>query len=313
MERSSVAVDRLDVLSYGPHARRSWIIHRRVLGEDLRIGILSIPPVQYDPRRWWTASEGVKAVAGEMLGLAWMVCCFRATPRATAAGIGVTIYSDYPRSDSYYRLRRFGGNSFHIASHPDASVTCTGRTDSEVVPEPGIWYRFRYQGFAERSGTRLRARVWREDEEEPSRWQIDCVDAAAHRVHGSPGLWAMGPGVKVWDDLGVVPLPGQSATSVGSMRRDHEAEPRYDEGFQSYPHHADPEGWLDTGALNSMEVAPHLFRTILVDANAAAFGTSSMEANIHSHLQVPGSADWSSYEFRGRMAILEASPKLVSE
>ena len=48
------------------------------------------------------------------------------------AGIGVTFFSDYNQTDSYYRLRRYGSNSFHISPH-GTSIT-GGTVSSNIVP-----------------------------------------------------------------------------------------------------------------------------------------------------------------------------------
>ena len=37
---------------------------------------------------------------------------------ASRGGIGVTFFSQYPNTDAYYRLRRYGNSTFHIAPHP---------------------------------------------------------------------------------------------------------------------------------------------------------------------------------------------------
>ena len=120
-------------------------------------------------------------------------------------GVGVTLYSDYPRSDTYYRLRRYNGGTgaFHLAPHASGPVTCQGSTDTGVVPAPGGWYSFRFRARAEGGGTRLRARVWVKGGVEPSAWQVDCLDAAGTYQNGLPGVWSMGGGLKLWDDLQV--------------------------------------------------------------------------------------------------------------
>ena len=41
--------------------------------------------------------------------------------------LGVTFLSDYPNSDTYYRLRRYDGNAFHIDPH---GTTVAGVIDS---------------------------------------------------------------------------------------------------------------------------------------------------------------------------------------
>ena len=60
----------------------------------------------------------------------------------SGGGVGVTFYSDYPNTDTYYRLRRFGttGNaSFHLNSH---GADVEGTHDTGVIPTINTWYRF---------------------------------------------------------------------------------------------------------------------------------------------------------------------------
>jgi len=124
-----------------------------------------------------------------------------------SGGIGVTLYSDYPDSDSYYRLRRYGRGAFHLAPHPHRSVECVGSTNTGVKPEPETWYHFRFQAFEEDDGTRVRARVWAAAETEPELWQVDCLATGFGSFYsGSPGVWSMGKGDKYWDDLEVFGL-----------------------------------------------------------------------------------------------------------
>ena len=48
--------------------------------------------------------------------------------------------------------------------------------------------------------------MWREDTTEPTDWQIACLDAAGTFRAGTPGVWSMGRGIKLWDDFEVRPL-----------------------------------------------------------------------------------------------------------
>jgi len=117
-----------------------------------------------------------------------------------SAGVGVTFLSQYPDTDAYYRLRRYGSNSFHIASHGTAIMGGVG--DSGVVPAANVWYAFRIQ--VEDTGTRteIRARVWAEASPEPLAWQIDAYDDSPTRLSaGTVGVWSLRQGQKLWDDL----------------------------------------------------------------------------------------------------------------
>lgn len=127
------------------------------------------------------------------------------------AGIGITLYSDYPRADAYYRLRRFDSGSFHFALHGGDLDACVGDTDTGVTPSGNVWYSFRFRAFDDGDGTRLQAKVWSEGSAEPGSWLADCLDASTtRRLGGAPGVWSMGSGEKYWDDLAVVPLPPAS-------------------------------------------------------------------------------------------------------
>jgi hypothetical protein len=141
-------------------------------------------------------------------------------------GIGVTLYSGYPASDSYYGLQHQGDATFFIASHGAGGIGCAGVTDTGVVPLSDAWYWFRFQAFEVASGSRLRAKIWHDADQEPSDWQVDCVDEhAAAFVDGAPGVWSKGSGNKYWDDL-----------EVRLMAADPD---------QSDPNDADGDGWLD--------------------------------------------------------------------
>jgi len=95
LARQGSAVDAVDVFSGGVHARRSRLVFQLAFGPQVHVGILAAPPRRYELERWWTTSEGAKAVLGEAISLAWTVCCFspqapgseephRAPPRSPA-------------------------------------------------------------------------------------------------------------------------------------------------------------------------------------------------------------------------------------
>jgi hypothetical protein len=128
-------------------------------------------------------------------------------------GIGVTAFSQYPSSDAYYRLRRYGNRpSFHFASHPHG-VRLTGDLDTGVVPLPNVWYNFRFQVEDAGTQTEIRAKVWSAGDSEPAAWQAQATDTRPSRLtSGTFGLWGMGFGNSYWDDLGVYTLNGVGAS-----------------------------------------------------------------------------------------------------
>jgi hypothetical protein len=132
-------------------------------------------------------------------------------------GIGITFFSQYPAATSYYRLRRFSTNSFHLAS--SGTAITSGQTDSGVVPVVNTWYRFRIQVLSTGTQTEIKAKVWQDGLMEPFNWQIDAVDDSVTRLTtGTYGVWSFNTGSKFWDDLAIQALPsGPTAVSLQTI------------------------------------------------------------------------------------------------
>ncbi|RIL06418.1 MAG: hypothetical protein DCC71_06825 [Proteobacteria bacterium] len=67
---------RMDVVTLGPHARRTRRLYRIAFGDATEIGVISAPSRQYNADHWWRTSEGTRTVIIEAIGLAWNYCCF---------------------------------------------------------------------------------------------------------------------------------------------------------------------------------------------------------------------------------------------
>ena len=126
-------------------------------------------------------------------------------------GVGVTIYSQFPQADSYYRLRTFGGNAFEMAPHPHgASVSCAPATTG-VVPVANTWYRFRLRVTPLAGANSIQAKVWPDGTSEPTPWQTTCTDTRSNRpTKGAMGVYHSGPGTSQWDDFAVLLLGGSA-------------------------------------------------------------------------------------------------------
>lgn len=69
-DHPSLAPDkRANLLSLGPHGRRSRHIFREELGPDWEVGIISIPHPEDDPDRWFLRSNSAKGVLTEIVAL----------------------------------------------------------------------------------------------------------------------------------------------------------------------------------------------------------------------------------------------------
>lgn len=121
--------------------------------------------------------------------------------RTGSTDIGVTFFSDYPNSDTYYRLRSWNASSFHIAPH---GTVVTGTTDTGITPVGAKWYNFRvWVRNTTTNGTEISAKVWAEGDPEPA-WQVNCNDnSITKRTQGSFGVWSANNGIRFWDDIKV--------------------------------------------------------------------------------------------------------------
>jgi uncharacterized SAM-binding protein YcdF (DUF218 family) len=61
----NMAVRSFNVVTEDAHARRTRLLFQKALGNDVRVGIISIPNPDYDAKHWWRYSEGVREVIGE--------------------------------------------------------------------------------------------------------------------------------------------------------------------------------------------------------------------------------------------------------
>lgn len=58
-------VSSLNIVTEGPHARRTRLLYQEAFGPDVKVGIISVTNPEYDPRTWWRYSEGMKEVMSE--------------------------------------------------------------------------------------------------------------------------------------------------------------------------------------------------------------------------------------------------------
>ena len=57
----------INVYTVDVHSRRTWLLYKRVFAPNIPVGVISHPPLDYDPQSWWTSSEGFRKVFSESL------------------------------------------------------------------------------------------------------------------------------------------------------------------------------------------------------------------------------------------------------
>jgi hypothetical protein len=70
----------LDVLSTGPHSRRSWMLFQAALEDVAIVGVIPVDPMGYDPHRWWVTSAGVRSMIGELIAYGYAKFLFYPNP-----------------------------------------------------------------------------------------------------------------------------------------------------------------------------------------------------------------------------------------
>jgi uncharacterized SAM-binding protein YcdF (DUF218 family) len=68
--------DRMNLMTMGAHARRSRLLFRKALGPNPKVGVIAVPPLSYDGRRWWESSEGVRTVTDEAFAYCYAAVFF---------------------------------------------------------------------------------------------------------------------------------------------------------------------------------------------------------------------------------------------
>lgn len=60
-------ISSFNLVTLGTHSRRSWILFRKSFGYRVKIGVIAIEPLHYDPLKWWQSSEGCRTVLSEFI------------------------------------------------------------------------------------------------------------------------------------------------------------------------------------------------------------------------------------------------------
>lgn len=63
-----------NLVTLGPHARRSYLTFRRVLPPTFALGVCAVPPREYDSDCWWRCSAGARTVVGEGIAYFYARC-----------------------------------------------------------------------------------------------------------------------------------------------------------------------------------------------------------------------------------------------
>lgn len=83
-ETNKQPVRGFNLVTLGPHARRSRLLFEKAFGGKVPVGVISVENREYDPARWWRYSEGVKEVVSETVAYVYVRIFFREPNRPQA-------------------------------------------------------------------------------------------------------------------------------------------------------------------------------------------------------------------------------------
>ncbi len=71
LREHDMAPTKVNLITGGPHARRSRLMFEKALGKGVRVGVIAVPADDYDERHWWHSSQGVRNVVDEAVAYAY--------------------------------------------------------------------------------------------------------------------------------------------------------------------------------------------------------------------------------------------------
>ena len=67
LAKNKPQIQGINVYTIDVHSRRTWLLYRQVFEPDILVGIISHPPLDYNPNAWWASSEGFRKVFSEAI------------------------------------------------------------------------------------------------------------------------------------------------------------------------------------------------------------------------------------------------------
>ena len=71
MKECGVTGASVNVVTVGAHARRTRLLFEMALPRNVAVGVVAVENEDFEPDRWWSSSQGVRTVTGEVLAYAY--------------------------------------------------------------------------------------------------------------------------------------------------------------------------------------------------------------------------------------------------
>jgi hypothetical protein len=77
LESDGVSTAKINIVSFGPHSRRTRLLYELAFGPSSQIGMIAITDREFHPDQWWKTSVGVRSVIGEAIAYGYARFIFR--------------------------------------------------------------------------------------------------------------------------------------------------------------------------------------------------------------------------------------------
>ncbi|OUL33937.1 ElyC/SanA/YdcF family protein [Nostoc sp. 106C] len=67
LSKSNLQPKSINLFSWDAHTRRSWLLFKKVLAPQIHVGVIAAKTQDYDPKKWWRYSQGVRTVIDEAI------------------------------------------------------------------------------------------------------------------------------------------------------------------------------------------------------------------------------------------------------
>jgi hypothetical protein len=88
MQQNNATPASFNVVSFGAHARRSWLLFEKVFEGRAKVGVIAVEDRDYDSKRWWRASQGVRVVLDELIAYGYAKFLFSPPKELSTSPVG---------------------------------------------------------------------------------------------------------------------------------------------------------------------------------------------------------------------------------
>jgi hypothetical protein len=67
IDNSDLKIEAINLYTFDVHSRRNWLTFKQALAPKIKVGVIVLEPVGYDPKQWWVSSAGVRSVIFEAI------------------------------------------------------------------------------------------------------------------------------------------------------------------------------------------------------------------------------------------------------